>query len=626
MVENVIQKINLLMSMAGSNNTSEALQDEAEEITKEIIRLEKQLEQLKASMVNTKYMKASERIIDENIKIGLENKIAKFQDQLSLCVEEIANVAKEEEEYHAVVESLETDLNSLQRFIDSLNLKAKTIGSKDKSSYSLYQTLIENATNEITGVEKELKEKKAAYEQVKKRLESYGERRADLENKIKAEQAKLAETNVFLANPENYMDYKEKQEDEAKVEQLSKEIEKLERRKLEIITDPVYIGSDAIELVKNEDKNGALEKIKELVTIVETKPYMNYKYNDLVELLEEAKVKRDEFASQIEGKEYLARDNNVAYQRLEYLNKKLEKLTKTKETMEAEIKQIDTQEVKDLMAVVTELHHFKEKLHKDIEAYKEVIDENEDYKTPRKQASLKSAFKQKCEELAFIDDLWKKYEKEMENTISKSKELEEKELSKLLEEIRNIEAERKTLQNIINEENNPIDILAMEKDRAELKQLSDEVEKIVNRQKYKKMPSEIYDEIELVLKSADENKPKLRQEKTDYVNIEDYRIESINDTVFKEEEPPVVELKATELPVIEEPEKTEEELVFPPRNPINEPAKENNSKRLKVVKIEPIEEEKNVEELSEDSYMVNELEDTNYISFNDLLEDTDNGN
>ena len=96
MVENVIQKINLLMSMAGSNNTIEALQDEAEGITKEIIRLEKQLEQLKASMVNTKYMKASERIIDENIKIGLENKIAKFQDQLSLCVEEIANVAKEE--------------------------------------------------------------------------------------------------------------------------------------------------------------------------------------------------------------------------------------------------------------------------------------------------------------------------------------------------------------------------------------------------------------------------------------------------------------------------------------------------------------------------------------------------
>ena len=47
MVENVIQKINLLMSMAGSNNTSEALQDEAEGITKEIIRLEKQLEQLR---------------------------------------------------------------------------------------------------------------------------------------------------------------------------------------------------------------------------------------------------------------------------------------------------------------------------------------------------------------------------------------------------------------------------------------------------------------------------------------------------------------------------------------------------------------------------------------------------
>ena len=124
MVENVIQKINVLMSMAGSNNTIDALQEEAEGITKELLRLEKQLEQLKSSMVNTKYMKASERIIDENIKIGLENKIAKFQDQLSLCIEEITNVAKEEEEYHAVVESLENDLNSLKKFIESLNLKA----------------------------------------------------------------------------------------------------------------------------------------------------------------------------------------------------------------------------------------------------------------------------------------------------------------------------------------------------------------------------------------------------------------------------------------------------------------------------------------------------------------------
>ena len=35
---------------------------------------------------------------------------------------------KEEEEYHAVVESLENDLNSLKKFIESLNLKAKTIG------------------------------------------------------------------------------------------------------------------------------------------------------------------------------------------------------------------------------------------------------------------------------------------------------------------------------------------------------------------------------------------------------------------------------------------------------------------------------------------------------------------
>ena len=53
--------------------------------------------------------------------------------------------------------------------------------------------------------------------------------------------------------------------------------------------------------------------------------------------------------------------------------------------------------------------------------------------------------------------------------------------------------------------------------------------------------------------------------------------------------------------------------LFPPRN--IEPEKE----RFKVISVEPIDDEP-VEELENDDYIVNDFQDTDYISFNDLLE------
>ena len=91
--------------------------------------------------------------------------------------------------------------------------------------------------------------------------------------------------------------------------------------------------------------------------------------------------------------------------------------------------------------------------------------------------------------------------------------------------------------------------------------------------------------------------------------------------------PPVIEdISPYQIP---EPEIKEEPVVFPPRQTY-----EPKSNRLKVIHVEdivPTKEEKKepvkeepkeetLDSLIDDQYMVNDLEDTNYISFNDLLE------
>ncbi len=636
MYQNIIKKINLLIEMSNSTNTYETLCEELEVLTKEISSSQKKWNDAQTLKNDSKYIKASDRLIDENIKISLENKVKKYQNQMELCVEEIEQVSKEEEEYHEIIEKIKGELESLTRFLNSLELKTKTVGAKDKSSYEFYQSLIEETSKEIEDLNDRLKAKQEAYDIVKKRLESYGTERVELESKIKREQEKLDETTDFLANLDNYVDIKMKQEDEKRNEQLSKDIEALERRKLEIITDPVYIGHEAIEFVKEDDVTSALEKVKELVTILETMPYMNYHSDELEGLLEEAKAKRDEFENLIEGKDYNTHNKSFITNRIDYLQDKLHKKEIKREQLEAVIREIDIDVVKELMKHITELHKTKDELQCNIENYKQVIKLNEDFKTPRRKAKLKAAWNEKNEELRFLETLLNRYEQELEKTVMESKDLEENNLMHLHDEIQQIEFEIKELNKMTETTDNVQDILAIERDKTELKNLSDNVEIIIARQQYQKTPMEIFDEIEFALKSKEEPVKEVAEKKDDFVDLSDYRIEKSSSNIDELEDIPIddEQLPIPEPMIVEplnqmedfeeEKEEPEEEFLFPPRSQNIEIEPQNS---WKVIKVEPLEEKNDaVEALNEEPFMVNDFEDTGYISFNDLLEGKDDEN
>ena len=637
MYQNIIKKITTLIEMANSSNTYESLQSELKVIQKDLLKCEREIEKYKITTNESKYIKASDKLIDENIKISLENKIEMYEQELLDCKAKIDEVSESEEEYHEAILNIERELTSLDNFLSSLELKAKTIGSRDKSSYQFYQGLIEDATNEMSTLKEKLTDKQSSYEQIKKRLSSFGEQRAKLENLLKEKREKLTETTNYLMNPNTYIDEKLKAEDEKRLGELNKTKEELNHRKEEILEDPVYIGHEAITLIKEEDVTAAILKLKDLINKLNTLPYMNVSYEELDELLEEAENKRDAFSSSMENKDYKTHDNKAIISRLEYLQNRKREMEASIKNLEIEIHDLDVNVVKDLMNHVSLLHTTKDELTKDIEEYRTVISENTEYKTPRKKASLTTALNQKCEDLDYIEELLKKYETELEQTVLYSKDLEENNLMKLKNCLANIDKEIMEINKNIGVTTNSQDLLAIEKDKANLKKLADDVDAIINRKSYKKTPNDIYKEIEALVKETEEPEV-LESDEEAPINLDDYRIDELS---FDEEEPPKKsfedELIKEMPPVIEdispyqipEPEIKEEPVVFPPRQTY-----EPKSNRLKVIHVEdivPTKEEKKepvkeepkeetLDSLIDDQYMVNDLEDTNYISFNDLLE------
>ncbi len=665
MQKDVIQKIDLLVEMSDTNNSYDTLKEELRILEVDIARTKDSIHDLTRSMVDSKYIRASDRIIDENIKISLENKLANYDNTLKEIKKKIAEVSKEEEEYHQMILELEAEIKTSEGFLESLELKLKTIGGKDKSIYSFYEDLIDTTTNEIKSYKTKLQVKKKAAENVEKRLESLAESRVALEEKIKKDSLQLEETEKTLSNPKSYIDESQREQDEKHLKNLNEALETLEKRRLEIITDAAYIGHEATELLINDDRTSTLSKAKELLKIVEARPYMDFRYDELDEVLEGAIQKRDEFANLIENKKYDGTDKTVLDKRIEFLKTRQEVKEKEKSLLEQQIRDMDTDLVRILMNLIAETKKVRDELKADIEEYKKVMEENNEYKTPKKKASLTAAFNRKCEELEQVNTVIASYEKDLETVVTTSKVLEEKNLSELNNTLSEIEAEIASIEKKQLLNNLPKDILAVEKDKSELKKLSDEVESIIGRKKYLKMPRQILDEIEMSLGAIDEEEESgIEEEKT----LSDYRIEASkeseeiinipNETEERQEEiapsqqtpsentekeeynvdevptpedvvasiqdaiEPIIpeQMEVEPMTNLEElisesnaPEEEEEMRLFPPRN--IEPEKE----RFKVISVEPIDDEP-VEELENDDYMVNDFQDTDYISFNDLLE------
>ncbi len=501
----LLKKIDLLLEMAESTASADTLKAELKEVENEISELKEELVSLRDARED-KYFKISEKQVDENIKVSLEAKIKKIEGSIKKLQKEIDAASEEEETSHNGILKLKEELSLSNEYISELDKRLSTI--LDASTKEYYENVLNSENDKIKSLEEELKNTEKQEDKNLEKLSSLNETMEQLSQELADAKTRLEETKASLENQNSYVDEELKEQDDKKMQELQKNISNLERRRLEIITDPAIIANDAKEFIINDEKSNALLKLQELVTIVKSKPYMDIpSSNELTAMLQEeeetATTARDEFASLIDTKDYSSGDTEVIEERIAYLNSEIKDLEEKIKAAKEEIQYIDTNKFKDLAAHLDHTIATYEQLESELGEYKVIIETETEDKTPKRRAILAAAYERKQKELEDVAAIIECYKENQKELVSKTYQLENESIKTYEREIDAYRQEIRKIEYLLENVSKAKDVLAIENDKQKLKDLDTAVKNIKHRQKYSQTPSEIYDEIEVQLGTMD---------------------------------------------------------------------------------------------------------------------------
>lgn len=661
MQKELLNKIDTLIEMAKSTSNIDTLKAELENTEEEILRKKRDLEDLKVSMQDDKYVKASDKIIDENIKVSLELKIRKLEGNLKDLNEEKKISLKKESTIHKLLENLKNKKKKLENLIRIFMEKLNSLDKSNSESKTYYENLIQEQEQKKNIIESEIEKTQEEYSVESENLTDLTNRYEFLEKRIASEKEKLSDTITSLQNNISYIDENLKKEDEKKLKNLETKLDVLYARKEEILNDGAFIGNEAKELLIEDDRTGALLKIRELVRLVRTFPYMDIDNSkDVERVLKEAEERaifeRDEYANLIENKKYEGNDTEILNDRLAHLENNKAFLESELSHLKNRLEAIDNSKIRELSSLISGTTIVSENLKRDLKEYGLVMNIEDDSSTPKKKAILTAAFNKKEEELAIILDVIDAYEDEMTQLMAESKDITENRIQNINQSIKEVESSMKEISKKMMISSKTKDILAVENDKAKLKELSETVKEIMARRKFNQTPNEIYDEIEMslgrieeteeetiapVLPIFEEPKPVFEAFQNDFRISDDFKItpdnlnrseknkevlESNNDAII-----PNVEIN--DNPIVNT--YTEEETSVPELNPVNldtfvnvDDFEEslNRKERFRVTNIERLEEPKveekpveQKEEIKTDDILIGNLTDDDYIDFDSII-------
>ena len=501
MQSDVLKKIDVLVEMAGASLNIDTLKAEKKVIEEEIEELKESLVSLRESKEEEKYFRVSEKQVDENIKVSLEAKIKKQEKSIKKLQKQIDAAVIEENNLHTAISRWKEDIRLCKEYIQVLTDRIETVNDSTTKEY--YRNLLLEENKKLDTLVTNLHKSEEDYSGTGGALERLSYLNLAMEEmnvKLEGEKVKLAETKANLVNPTSYIDEDLKERDAAQISELQKKITELETRRLEIITDPTMIASEAKEAVITDDKASALAKLQELVTIVRAKPYMDIpSSNDFTAMLsaeEEAAIEaRDEFASFIDSKNYLDGDSETIEKRIDYLNLEIAALEEKIRVSNEEIKTIDTAEFAELTTRLNETEATANQLVKELAEYKIIIETEIEDKTPKRRAVLAAAYDRKQKELENVQKSVDNYKEDQKVLIHKAYVIETERIKGFREEIALHKNEITEMNILLADVSKAKDVLAIENDKQKLKELDTVVKNIKHRQKYSQTPSEIFEEI-----------------------------------------------------------------------------------------------------------------------------------
>lgn len=525
----VFSNIDTLIEMAGASLKN------MDEVNAELISLKRQIrnknneiEDFKSLLTDSRYFNASNELVDKNIEISLKNKITRLKRKIKDIDNSGKTLATNEESLHEEIKELKKKISRNEKYIKVLEVK-KT-NNEGNDYYINMLNLEANNIKELKGI---LENKTNEYNDILKELELNNQAKNELTSKLKNEESRLKDVVESLTNPNAYIDEDLKNSDEIRLASLENELDKLQKRELELLTDASVIGADAKELIATNDIENALQKVRELVTIVKTKPYMDINNAAILdEELEKKESLRIELAGLIDSKNYEGINSEAIKERIEYLNKEIESNNEKAAKLKNEIIDIDEHISTVLGKKIDSLEKEIIEAEKIVQDYKDLLKTKEN--TSKTKINLEQAIVKKQKEIQVIDNILNEYKETLVNKINDTNILNER--------VSNIEAENSRylkelggLQKITLINFQTKDLIEEEKDKEDLRKINEEIKQIKTRKQYDKSPNEIYDLIEMTLASV---KPvaNLSEEKEQNIdNILDQELNELDNKVKSEE-------------------------------------------------------------------------------------------
>lgn len=538
MQNDVLAKIDTLIQMSDCQSDINALRIQLSELEKTITKKENELKLIKNSINEDKYYDESAEIVDKNIEISLNKKIKNLKKSLIDIESQLSDELAKENELNLKLEQLKKEIEEKENFLDILDEKIEMLSNDEKENF---ENLKKETKEKLEKAKKQYNSKKKCYDKIQGKLEVLSFSKSEFERKIEDESSKLIDVKANLLNKRNYINNDLKAEDDQKISDLSKEISTLKKEKLELEDNPLVIAEKAREYLNDEDYTGTLKEIEKLKNIILKQAYMdveglNASENLNIEL-ENAKAKRDEFASMINSKNYESVDTTLIKDRLSYIKEIKENCIKSIDEIKEKIKNIDNIELDDLCKRINYCENEAETLKKKIDEFKNGI--NDEELSLSRKVSLQTSLIKKEEELENIQKLMSSYRKDRNSLIITSFNLEKNEISKLEQRVEQINEEIKKLNKLVSSTNKSKDTIAIENDKNYLKELNENIKAIKKRQSFDKSPNEIYKEIELLLgkniNSIDNNDTNIEDNLNENLNNEIDLADDSNDKIIKEE-------------------------------------------------------------------------------------------
>lgn len=538
MQNDVLAKIDTLIQMSDCQSDINALRIQLSELEKTITKKENELKLIKNSINEDKYYDESAEIVDKNIEISLNKKIKNLKKSLIDIESQLSDELAKENELNLKLEQLKKEIEEKENFLDILDEKIEMLSNDEKENF---ENLKIETKEKLEKAKKQYNSKKKCYDKIQGKLEVLSFSKSEFERKIEDESSKLIDVKANLLNKRNYINNDLKAEDDQKISDLSKEISTLKKEKLELEDNPLMIAEKAREYLNDEDYTGTLKEIEKLKNIILKQAYMdveglNASENLNIEL-ENAKAKRDEFASMINSKNYESVDTTLIKDRLSYIKEIKENCIKSIDEIKEKIKNIDNIELDDLCKRINYCENEAETLKKKIDEFKNGI--NDEELSLSRKVSLQTSLIKKEEELENIQKLMSSYRKDRNSLIITSFNLEKNEISKLEQRVEQINEEIKKLNKLISSTNKSKDTIAIENDKNYLKELNENIKAIKKRQSFDKSPNEIYKEIELLLgkniNSIDNNDTNIEDNLNKNLNKEIDLEDDSNDKIINEE-------------------------------------------------------------------------------------------